>query len=257
MRLLEGSLAPNQRRQLFSIAAETAATAGWLMWDLERPTDVTAYFRSGLKAAAEAGDRALAAFIMASASLQPSYRERPAERLRLLRGRERDATPRTRAWIHALEAEALALAGDEAGCLRALDRADSVLAALGDDRSVRRPRYDPFDPDRMLGERGSALVKLGRGRDARDLLEGALVAMQGQPRMLNSVRTSYARALALQGEVHGAVRAADAALDGAAAMGIAPTLGALRKVVRDLLPWAHEPGVQQLRERLRALDGVV
>jgi transcriptional regulator with XRE-family HTH domain len=255
VRLLEGGLAPSQRRQLLSIAGETAATAGWLMWDLERPADVVAYFRSGLQAATDAGDRPLAAFIQASSSLQPSYRERPADRIRLLRGHERHATPRTRAWIYTLEGEALALAGDERGCLSALDRADTVLAGLGDDRADRRPRYDPFDSTRMLGERGSALVKLGRGRDARDLLESAMAALRGQPRILNSIRASYARALAQQGEVDGAVRAASEALDGAAALGTAPTLGALRKVVRDLRPWAGDPAVHQLGERLRLLGG--
>lgn len=251
-RLLEGPLPARLRRQLLSIAGETAATAGWLMWDLERLDDMGAYWRVAIEAAEECGDRALSAFVLTSASFQPSYRENPVERIRRLAGLERHATPRTRAWILAATAEAYALAGDDRACLVALDRADSVMARLGDDRTTRRPRYDPFDATRMLGERGSALVKLGRGREARDILETALGGLASQPRMLNSVRASYARALAQQGEVEGATRAAAEALDGAAAMGTSPTLGALRKVVRDLEPWADSPDVKRLDERLRA-----
>lgn len=252
-RLLEGTHAARLRRQLLSIAGETAATAGWLMWDLERLNDMRAYWRVAIDAAEEAGDRALLAFVLASASFQPSYRENPGERLDQLTGRERHATPRTKAWILATMAEAHALAGNDRACLRTLDRADDVMAQLGDDRTSRRPRYDPFDTTRMLSERGAALVKLGRGREARDVLETALAGLQDQPRMLNSARTSYARALAQQGEVDGAVTAANAALDAAAAMGTAPTLGALGKVVRDLQPWAASPVVQQLDQRLRTI----
>lgn len=260
VRLLESSPPSRARRDLLSIAGETAATAGWLMWDLDRPADVRAYWHVGLQAARDAGDRALVAFVLASVSFE--LRDRPAHRVQHLRGLERDASPRTKAWIYSTEAEAYALIGDERACLRALDRADSVLARLGDDRGTRRPRYDPFDENRMLGERGAALVKLAsyesrrfrhRGIEARATLERALAAMFGQPRMVNSLRVSYARALAQLGEVDGATQAAHQALDGVAAMGVQTTLDSLRKVVYDLEPWRDSRAVRHLDERLAAI----
>jgi transcriptional regulator with XRE-family HTH domain len=257
-KLLEGSLPPSARQQLLSLAGETAVTAGWLMWDLQREVDVREYWSIGGRAAQRSGDRALMSFVQVSMSFQ--YREQPVKRIPILRASERGATPRTRAWALAAQAEAHAVAGDEHGCLAALDRADTVLAKFGDDRSARRPRYDPFDATRMYGERGAALVKLAshgrfrsRGRQARSLLERAITDMRGQPRMVNSLRASLARALAQTGDADGAVRIAFQALDGATAMGTKPTLGALRKVLGDLQPWSDSPVVDQLAERLRAV----
>jgi hypothetical protein len=257
-RLLEGSVPTSARQQLLSLAGETAATAGWLMWDLQRGADVRGYWRIGRRAAQSSGDGALMAFVLVSTSFQ--YREQPEKRLPILRASERDATPRTRAWALAAQAEAFALAGDERGCLAALDRADAVLAKSGEGGSTRRPRYDPFDATRMTGERGAVLVKLAghgsrrfrtRGREARTLLEEALADMHGQPRMVNSLRASLARALAQLGDADGAAYVASQALDGATAMGIKPTLSTLRKVLADLEPASDSPAVRRLAERLR------
>jgi hypothetical protein len=258
-KLLDGSLPTLARLQLLSLAGETAVTAGWLMWDLQREADVQEYWRLGRRAAQASGDRALVAFVQVSTSFH--YRDQPARRLPMLLASERDATPRTRAWAMAAQAEAHALAGDEHGCLAALDRADTVLVQFGDDRSTRRPRYDPFDATRMRGERGAVLVKLAgygggrfrrRGQEARTLLEQAIAEMRGQPRMVNSMRASLARALAQMGDAEGAVHIAFQALDGAIAMGIKPTLGALGKVVSDLESAADSLAVRQLTERLQA-----
>jgi transcriptional regulator with XRE-family HTH domain len=258
-KLLDASLPTSARQQLLSLAGETAATAGWLMWDLQREADVEEYWRIGRRAAQGSGDRALVAFVQVSTSFR--YRDQPAKRLPMLRASERDATPRTRAWALATQAEAHALVGDERGCLGALDRADTVLAQSGEDRSTRRPRYDPFDATRMHGERGAVLVKLAsygggrfrsRGQNARSLLEQAIAGTRGQPRMVNSMRTSLARALAQMGDAEGAAHIALQALDGATAMGIKPTLGALRKVLSDLEPVTDSTAVRQFAERLRA-----
>jgi len=70
--------------------------------------------------------------------------------------------------------------------------------------------------------------------------------------MVNSMRASLARALAQMGDADGAVQIAFQALDGAAAMGIKPTLDALGKVVGDLQSAADSPAVRQLAERLQA-----
>jgi hypothetical protein len=70
--------------------------------------------------------------------------------------------------------------------------------------------------------------------------------------MVNSMRTSLARALAQMGDAEGAAHIALQALDGATAMGIKPTLGALGKVLSDLEPVTDSTAVRQFAERLRA-----
>ena len=109
--LLQGSVGLTRRRQLCSIAGETAGLAGWLAWDLEDRRAAGAYFRAGIEAAQEAEDRPLGAYLVGSSVVQPAYRERPYARLRRLQGRTAgfatgDANPSTRAWLVTLEAEA-------------------------------------------------------------------------------------------------------------------------------------------------------
>ena len=259
-RLLEGSVPTSARQQLLSLAGETAVTAGWLMWDLQRDQDVDEYWRIGRMAAQGSGDQALMAFVLVSISFL--HRKQPTKRLPILLASLRDATPRTRAWALAAQAEAYAVALDERECLAALDRADTTLARSSDDRSTRRPRYDPFDGTRLRGERGAVLVKLashsggrfqGRAREARTLLEQAVSEIHGQPRMANSLRASLARALAQLGDADGAVQVAVEALEGASAMGIQPTLGTLEQVLSDLEPASDSPAVRQLADRLHAI----
>jgi hypothetical protein len=79
--LLQGSLAA--RRQLSSIAGETAGLAGWLVYDLEDRRAAGAYFRAGIQAAQEANDRPLGAYLVGSSCAQPAW-ERPHARLRRL-----------------------------------------------------------------------------------------------------------------------------------------------------------------------------
>jgi transcriptional regulator with XRE-family HTH domain len=257
-RLLEGSIPPSARQHLLSLAAEASATIGWLKWDLDEMGEAEQCWRVAAAAARDAGDRPLEAFVATSTSFR--HRDDASARLAILRPAEAAATPRTLAWIRATEAESHALLGEEADCLRAMDRASAVMAALGDDRTSRRPRYDPYDEARLLADRGSALVKLAthpsgrfrrRGAEARDQLEQAISDMQGQPRMVHSMRASLARALAQLGDVEGATHTAQEAFDGAAGMGVQTIItGTLTKVVRELEPWYQEPAVRALRERL-------
>jgi hypothetical protein len=109
--LLQGPTRPSLRRQLCSIAGETAGLAGWLTFDLEDRRAAGAYFRAGIQAAQEADDKALGAYLVGSSCVQPAYRERPYARLRRLEGRTHgftrgDANPTTQAWLVTLEAEA-------------------------------------------------------------------------------------------------------------------------------------------------------
>jgi hypothetical protein len=236
--LLQGSTRPSLRRQLCSIAGETAGLAGWLTWDLEDRKAAGAYFRTGIEAAGEADDRALGAYLVGSSCVQPAYRERPQARLRRLEGHTHgfaraDATPSTQAWLVTLEAEAHVLAGDERATLRALDEAEAIMSRSADEATTRRPRVAFFNRAYLDGERGVALARLDKPQAAQDVLAAALAsldpeAMKTRPRLLTALATAHVR----QGDIEEACQLGTDALALATQQEVAPNLQDVRKLHR-------------------------
>jgi len=255
--LLRGSLRASLRARLTSVAADTSGFVGWLHWDLDDPAGAAAAFRAGLDAAREAGDRPLAAYLAGSAACQPPYRETPRHRLGRLRALSGSAaTPATRVWLAAKEADAHALLGDAAGCLRALDRAERALDAAGTDQGPRRPRFDAIDRAWLDGERGASLARLGRTAEARAYLAPALEALgpAGERDWL-WLGTALASTHLADGEPEEACRVAVGVLERASRMELGPVLQVVRGLRREL--GAHGPAqaVGELDERLRDAAG--
>jgi hypothetical protein len=258
-RLIAGSPPDTLDRRLCSLAGETAALAGWLSWDLrDGRVAAAAYFRAGLEAATEAGDRALGAYLVGSSCVEPAYRERPIARLRRLEGQtfgftRSDASPATRAWLVTLEAEAHALAGDQTRTLRALDEAEAAMSRAGEQGNAR-PRVTFFDPLHLAGERGVALARLGQPEQAQEVLRPALVsmdttAMKTRPRLLTALATAHVQ----QGDVDEASRLGIEALALAVQQQVQPNLQDVRKVRLDLEPWRGVQAVREFDEQLRAI----
>jgi tetratricopeptide (TPR) repeat protein len=255
--LLAGS--PPLRPQLCSIAGETAALAGWLAFDIENRPAAAGYFRVGLEAAREANDRAFGAYLVGSSCVQPAYRERPFARLRRLQGRtfgfaRSDASPSTRAWLATLEAEAHALAGDTSKCLRLFDEAEIAMSRAGEEDEARRPRVAFFDPDRLAGERGVALARLGQPEAAQNVLRPALTSLdpsvvKTRPRLLTALATAHVQ----QGDVDRACELGAEALGIAAQQEVQPNLQDVRKLRLDLEPWRDSQAVKDFDEQLRAV----
>src|SRR2546428_460130 len=84
--LLRGSLRPDLRNRLCSIAGETAGIAGWPHWNLGDSPRAAAYMHSAVQAATEAGDRALGIALIASVACQSSGAQDPQARIRGLGG---------------------------------------------------------------------------------------------------------------------------------------------------------------------------
>jgi len=259
--LLQGSIGLTLRRRLCSVAGETAGLAGWLAFDLEDRRAAGAYFRAGIEAAQEAEDRPLGAYLVGSSCVQPAYRERPQARLRRLQGRTSgftaaDANPTTRAWLVTLEAEAHALAGSEAASLRALDQAEAIISAEGEEGAARRPRVAFFDRARLVGERGVALTRLNRSADARQVLESALGSLDPEmvkirPRLLSALATAHVH----EGNIDEACRIGADALALADRQQVTTNLQDVRRLRLDLEPWHDTQAVRELDERL-ALVGL-
>jgi hypothetical protein len=257
--LLQGSLGLAVRRQLCSVAGETAGLAGWLAWDLEDRRAAGAYFRAGVEAAQEAEDRPLGAYLVDSSCVQPAYRERPHARLRRLQGHTHgftagDANPTTRAWLATLEAEAHALAGNEAASLRALDQAETIVDGAGEDDASRRPRVTFFNRAYLMGERGVALARLGRPAGARQVLDAALGSLDPEmvktrPRLLSALATAHVH----EGNVDEACRLGADALALADRQQVTINLQDVRRLRLDLEPWRDTQPVRELDEQLAAV----
>jgi len=246
-------------QRLCSIAAETSALAGWLTWDLNTPTAAHSYFRAGLDAADDAGDRAIGAYLVGGLCVQPSHREQPQARLNGLNGdrlgySESDASPATRSWMACLTAEAHVMLGDERAALAELDRAEAMLQRADDDPGQRRPRVTFFDQARLLGERGVALARLGRAEPAQDVLTLAMTTLDPtmtkiRPRLLAELASSAIQT----GEIDTACQHTTQALAMAADLQVEPNLQDVYRIRRDLQPWADTASVRDLDRRLADL----
>jgi transcriptional regulator with XRE-family HTH domain len=260
--LLRSSMPASLRTELCSIAGETACFAGWLRWNLDDQEGAAAYFRAGLEAAREAGDRALGAYLMGSAACQPPYRENPIDRVRKLRDgmfgfTPVDASPRWQVWLAAKEADAHALLGDDYPCLEALERAEEALQGAGPaDPDQDRPRFSAIDRTWLDGERGASLAKLGRTDEARAALERALASMgSNRERDRLWLAASLASTHLQAGEREEACRVAVTVLDRAARMHLQPVVRVVQSLRVEMGTNGANAAVRELDEHLMATQG--
>jgi hypothetical protein len=178
--LLKWAVGSSLRRRLVAIVAEVAQLAGWLAIDMHQHAVARVVLNVSIDAARESGDLALLAFSLGNLSQAHSAAGRPLDALRLLeRAREiamQNATPTTRAWLAAVEADAQASLGDREACWRTLGRADEEMA---EPESVEGPAWMYFFDQAQLshwaghahlrcGNSASARVALGHAYDTLD-----------------------------------------------------------------------------------------
>jgi transcriptional regulator with XRE-family HTH domain len=254
--LLQASACDGMRRRLCSIAGEAAGLVGWLRWNLDDAEGACACFRAGLRAAHEADDHALGAYLVGAIACRLPMQLDPKDSLRLLTGRtmgfvQADASPATRAWLAAKEADAWAQLGHETDCMRALERAADIVERLDDDERGR-PRFTVVDHGWLAGERGASLAKLGHLDDAQSVLRPVLATLgPTSERDRLWLLTALAGAHADDDDPEEACRLARVALAGAARMHLAPVIH-LVTAIRDGLE-RHRlcQAVQELDEHVR------
>jgi tetratricopeptide (TPR) repeat protein len=228
----------------------------WLSWDLGVASreQARAYVRTALEAARDAGDTALGAYLIGTASVVEHPKDDAAGRLAFLGSKPfgftiDDATPSTRAWLAGLEAEAYALLGRQTDSLMALERAQTAWSHDMD--TTVRPRVNFFDSARLVGEQGICLARLGRAAEAQDVLRAALGALdrdqeKSRPRLLTALGTAH---VAL-GDVDEAVRLAKEALASAVDLAVQPNLHDVLTLREQLEPWNDAAIVKELDEQL-------
>lgn len=254
--LLRGSMPSGARRQLCSIAGETAGLAGRLFAQLTRERTADAYFRSGLTAAREADDQALVAYLLGTMAGQAMYRDNPTARLEVLRSAPAShATLVTRVFLAAKEADAHALVGDTSAALAALGRAETAMASKPERSSVYRPRAPWWPAETWLtGERGATLARLGRMVEADRHLTATLSAPTNAKHRL-WLLIALARVRTGQREPEEAARLVSDIAREAAPMHMTTVLHEIGSVRRELSPWNGLPAVRSLDERLAAPSG--
>jgi hypothetical protein len=253
--LLNGSLQPALRQRLCSLAGETTALLGWLHWNLDDLDNAANYFRTGLKAATEANDHALGAYLVGSLACRPFYQENPDQRLHLLDGRTfnftaSDATPNTHAWLANLVAGGHALRGDFKRFAIASDTARELLYRADANSDRQRPRLTFFDDAYFAEEQAACFLHLNRPADAQAVLQDALPNAQGRIRlwMLVDLATAFVR----DHRPEQAALTGDEAFIGAWNAGVEPVLRCVHELSADLHPYQQLDAVQQLRERIQS-----
>jgi transcriptional regulator with XRE-family HTH domain len=260
--LLQAPLQSRIRARLCSLAGETAALVGWLRWNLDDQHGASVYFRTGLRAAREANDRALGAYLVGAGACRLPPGEDPQSTLEQLRAQtqgfcQKDASPATGAWLAAKEAGACAELGRESECLRALDRAAELVHRLDRGDVDGRPRFTVVDRDWLAGERGVSLSKLGHVEAAETILRPVLASLgPSRERDRLWLLTACSGVYIGLGEPEEACRHARSALTGAMRMHLAPIFHLVRALSMRLDEHRRSAAVQELDEELREVGGM-
>jgi hypothetical protein len=163
---------PTVQRSLEATTTELGHATGWFAFDSGRHTQARACYAEALSIADMVGDEPQAVRILASMSLQATWRGQPYEAVRLAEHAQRRAlpwaTPRLLSMLHIREARGWAVKGDEAEFRKAVIRAKRFF-----DRGVHED--DPswlgyFDYSCLLGDEAFGYADLERYQRSEDYL---------------------------------------------------------------------------------------
>lgn len=255
--LLLASYSDDVGRALFGATAELTRLAGWMAFDTGQQEAAQRYYIQALRLARAAADVPLGGYILASMSLQATYRGFADEGVDLAQAAvERNrglATARTMSFFHLVEARAQAKSGNAAACSAVLAAAEAWLdrARPGDTDPVW---LDFYSYQRLAADAAECFRDLGLPRQVRRFTEQALA----QP------AEGFVRSHGLRLVVSAVAELDSGNLDAACAAGtraveVAGRISSVRttEYVKDLLhrlePYGNEPSVIELRERARPL----
>lgn len=250
--------APSRRRRLASVAAQLAATAGSLAFDLRNPEKANAYFRGAMMAGDEAEDDDLRAWVLATHSLVPTYAGdcRSALKLldRALAFAANSGGPTRRSWVAALKARAHAGLGQRKECYEALGIAEDSMDRLTD--VDKRSPTDFFDRPRLEALRGSCLLGLGQAQKAERILQDALSSrdashVKGCTLVRLDLASVYIRTKNLDGARHVITQVMDTPPD----IRVEPVIRQARIIRLELRPWRASQVAKEMDEQLQSAFG--
>ncbi|MFF7858011.1 MFS transporter [Streptomyces sp. NPDC007904] len=255
--LLLGSYSDDVGRSLFGAAAELTRLAGWMAFDTGQQEAAQRYYIQALRLARAAADVPLGGYVLASMSLQATYRGFGDEGVDLAQAAlERNrglATARTMSFFRLVEARAHARAGDAQAAGAALKAAEGWL---------ERSRPGDSDPtwlgfysyDRFAADAAECYRDLKAPRQVRRFTEQALSRPTEEFVRSHGLRLVVSAVAELEsGNLDAACEQGVRAVEVAGRISSARTTEYVRDLLHRLEPYGDEPRVMELRERARPL----
>ncbi|MFE9613307.1 MFS transporter [Streptomyces sp. NPDC006012] len=255
--LLLGSYADEVGRALFGAAAELTRLAGWMAFDTGQQEAAQRYYIQALRLARAAADVPLGGYVLASMSLQATYRGFGDEGVDLAQAAlERNrglATARTMSFFRLVEARAHARASDAQAAGAALKAAEGWL-----ERS-REGDNDPswlgfYSYDRFAADAAECYRDLKAPRQVRRFTEQALSKPTEEFVRSHGLRLVVSAVAELEsGNLDAACEQGVRAVEVAGRISSARTTEYVKDLLHRLEPYGDEPQVVELRERARPL----
>ncbi len=255
--LLLGSYTDEVGRALFGATAELTRLAGWMAFDTGQQEAAQRYYIQALRLARAAADVPLGGYVLASMSLQATYRDFPDEGVDLAQAAvERNrglATARTMSFFRLVEARAHAKAGDSVAAGAALRASEGWLERARDGDA------DPtwlgfYSYDRFAADAAECYSDLKLPRQVRRFTEQALSRPTEEYVRSHGLRLVVSAVAELEsGNLDAACAAGTRAVEVAGRISSARTTEYVRDLLHRLEPYGDEPRVAELRERARPL----
>ncbi|MCH6161165.1 MFS transporter [Streptomyces marispadix] len=255
--LLLGAYTDEVGRSLFGATSELTRLAGWMAFDTGQQEAAQRYYIQALRLARAAADVPLGGYVLASMSLQATYRGFADEGVDLAQAAvERNrglATARTMSFFRLVEARAHAKANDAHACGAALSGAESWL------ERAREGDADPswldfYSYDRLAADAAECYRDLKAPRQVRRFTEKALSKPTEEFVRSHGLRLVVSAVAELEsGNLDAACAAGARAVEVAGRISSARTTEYVRDLLNRLEPYGDEPRVAELREQARPL----
>ncbi|AZM54114.1 MFS transporter [Streptomyces sp. WAC 01529] len=255
--LLLGSYSDEVGRALFGASAELTRLAGWMAFDTGQQEAAQRYYIQALRLARAAADVPLGGYVLASMSLQATYRGFGDEGVDLAQAAlERNrglATARTMSFFRLVEARAHARAHDAQAAGAALRAAEGWLERARD--GDNDPSWLGFySYDRFAADAAECYRDLKAPRQVRRFTEQALSRPTEEFVRSHGLRLVVSAVAELEsGNLDAACEQGTRALEVAGRISSARTTEYVRDLLHRLEPYGDEPRVVELRERARPL----
>lgn len=251
--LLLGAYSDEVGRSLFGATAELTRLAGWMAFDTGQQEAAQRYYIQALRLARAAADVPLGGYVLASMSLQATYRGFADDGVDLAQAAlERNrglATARTMSFFRLVEARALAKAEDAQACAASLTAAESWL------ERAREGDADPswlgfYSYDRLAADAAECYRDLRAPLQVRRFTEQALSRPTEEFVRSHGLRLVVSAVAELEsGNLDAACAAGILAVEVAGRISSARTTEYVRDLLNRLEPYGDEPRVAELRER--------
>ncbi|MFG2890558.1 MFS transporter [Streptomyces sp. Pv4-95] len=255
--LLLASYSDEVGRALFGATSELTRLAGWMAFDTGQQEAAQRYYIQALRLARAAADVPLGGYVLASMSLQATYRGFADEGVDLAQAAlERNrglATARTMSFFRLVEARAQAKAGEARACEVALKAAEGWLErSRGGDPD---PAWlDFYSYERFAADAAECYRDLRLPRQVRRFTEQALSRPTEEFVRSHGLRLVVSAVAELEsGNLDAACAAGTRAVEVAGRISSARTTEYVRDLLHRLEPYGNEPRVVELRERARPL----